>query len=213
MSIMAPPENRPKRRTKYSDEYQKKYPFIRACSSSVQDNLYKFHCTSCNVNVSCAHGGITDVKDHVSSAKHIAAHRNSQRNSRIDAMFRKRSSSGDVDPTIAVETKMVMLLIQHNTFFNISDHLTPLIRNEFKGSTVAESFSCSRTKTAAIVNCLGDHFFEKLKTDMQNQPYSLMLDASNDTGLQKMFPVTVRIYDINFRRIMTKFLDINLLEG
>ncbi|KAJ8048255.1 hypothetical protein HOLleu_00499 [Holothuria leucospilota] len=81
------------------------------------------------------------------------------------------------------------------------------------GNTVAESFTCSRTKTAAIVNCLGDHFFEKLKTDMQNQLYSLMLDASNDTGLQKMFPVTVRIYDINFRRIMTKFLDINLLEG
>lgn len=46
-----------------------------------------------------------------------------------------------------------------------------------------------------------------------HQPNSLMLDASNDTGLQKMFPVTVRIYDINFRRIMTKFLDINLLEG
>lgn len=28
-----------------------------------------------------------------------------------------------------------------------------------------------------------------------------------------MFPVTVRIYDVNFGRIMTKFLDMNLLEG
>ena len=106
-----------------------------------------------------------------------------------------------------------MLLVQHNTFFNISDHLCPLIRNEFKGSAVSESFSCSRTKTAAIVNCLGDHFFENLKTDMQNLPYSLMFDSSNDNGVEKMFPVTVRIYDVNFGRIMTKFLDMNLLEG
>ena len=106
-----------------------------------------------------------------------------------------------------------MLLIQHNTFFNISDHLCPLIRNEFKGSQVAQSFSCSRTKTAAIVNCLGDHFFEELKSDMQEMPYSLMLDGSNDNGIQKMFPITVRIFDVNFSRIMTKFLDMNLLEG
>ena len=128
--------------------------------------------------------------------------------------FKKRKNDTDVDPpTIAAETKMVMLLIQHNTFFNISDHLCPLIRNEFKGSEVAQSFSCSRTKTAAIVNCLGENFFSELKSDMQNMPYSLMLDSSNDNGIQKMFPITVRIFDETFSRIMTKFLDMNLYGG
>ena len=48
---------------------------------------------------------------------------------------------------------------------------------------------------------------------MQKQPYSLLLDASNDKGIEKMFPITVRIYDINFNRIMTKFFDINPLTG
>ena len=66
---------------------------------------------------------------------------------------------------------------------------------------------------AAIVNCLGGHFCEDLVTEMQNLPYSLMLDASNDNGLEKMFPVTVHIYDVNFGRVLTKFLDMNLLEG
>ena len=32
-------------------------------------------------------------------------------------------------------------------------------------------------------------------------------------GLYKMFPVTVRIFDINFGRIMTKFLKMNMLLG
>ena len=48
---------------------------------------------------------------------------------------------------------------------------------------------------------------------MQKQPYSLLLDASNDKGIEKMFPITVRIYDINFNRIMTKFFDIDTLTG
>ena len=73
-------------------------------------------------------------------------------------------------------------------------------------SPAAENFLCGRTKTAAIVNCLGDRFFEKLKNDMQEMPYSLMLDGSNDTGLSKTFLITVRVFDANFNRVMTNFL-------
>ena len=127
--------------------------------------------------------------------------------------FYQKPSTSKMDPSIQAETKCVMLAIQHNSFFNISDHLSPLIRSEFRGSQAAENFSCGRTKTAAIVNCLGDHFFEKLKSDMQEMPYSLMLDGSNDTGLSKTFPITVRVFDVNFNRVMTKFFDMNLIDG
>ena len=44
-------------------------------------------------------------------------------------------------------------------------------------------------------------------------PFSIMLDASNDTGLYKMFPITVHIFDMNFGRVMTKFYDINYMKG
>ena len=132
----------------------------------------------------------------------------------MDELFRKRTATTDeVDPSIKAETKMAMLIVQHNTFFNLSDHLAPFIRKEFKGSSVAESFQCGRTKTAAIVNCIGNYFFEKLKTDMKDLPFSLMLDASNDNGVEKMFPITVWIFDIEFNCVMTKFFDINLIEG
>ena len=33
------------------------------------------------------------------------------------------------------------------------------------------------------------------------------------TGLQKMFPVTVRIFDVNFNHMMKKFFDMNFPEG
>ena len=48
---------------------------------------------------------------------------------------------------------------------------------------------------------------------MQEMPYSLMLDGSNDTGLSKMFLITVRVFDANFNRVMTKFFDMSLIDG
>ena len=54
-------------------------------------------------------------------------------------------------------------------------------------------------------SCLRDHFFEKLKSDMQEMPSSFMSDGSNDTALTKMFPNTVRVFDVNFNRVMTNY--------
>ena len=48
---------------------------------------------------------------------------------------------------------------------------------------------------------------------MIQSPFSIILGGTNDTGLQKMYPVTVCIFDVNFNRIMKKFFDINFLEG
>ena len=192
--VMEQPKKRQKRLTKYSAESHKEHPCIKACSSSVKDT--QSHADTCIYHVN---GNVYLFIIIIIIIFYLG-------NLQIDQLIEKEKS----EPAIVSETKMVMLLIQHNT--TTYHHLCLLIRNEFKGSEVAQSFSCSRTKTAAIVNCLGDHFL-KLKSDMQNMPYSLMLDVSNDNGIQKMFPITVRIFDETFSRIMTKFFDMNLLEG
>lgn len=80
-------------------------------------------------------------------------------------------------------------------------------------SIQAENFACGRTKTSAIINCLGNEFKAELVEDMKKFPFSFMIDGSNDTGIAKMYPITVRIYDVNFNRVMTKFFDMNLIEG
>ena len=105
---------------------------------------------------------------------------------------------------------MVMLLVHHNSFFNLSDHLTRYISNELKGSPAAVNFACGRTKTAAIINYVGSHMKNALVEDIKNNPFSIMRDGSNDSVLYKIFPVTVRIFDIYSCRIMPKFLDMNV---
>ena len=37
--------------------------------------------------------------------------------------FYQKPLTSEIDPSIQAETKFVMLFIQHNSFFNISDHL------------------------------------------------------------------------------------------
>ena len=62
----------------------------------------------------------------------------------------------EIHPFLQTEMKVALLAVHRNTFFNLSDHLTPYIKNEFKGSNATKKISCGRTKTAAIINCIGD---------------------------------------------------------
>ena len=48
---------------------------------------------------------------------------------------------------------------------------------------------------------------------MKNVPYSLAVDDSSDNGLQKMNPLTVRIFDVKRGRVATQLLDMCLASG
>ena len=55
-----------KYKTRYSKEWEKTYPFLKACSTHVFEKEYKFHCSCCNSNLLFAQGGINDVAKHTS---------------------------------------------------------------------------------------------------------------------------------------------------
>ena len=91
----------------------------------------------------------------------------------MDLFLKRSSNQDDVHPSIEAEAKMALMIIQHNTFFNLSDHMTQFIRSEFKDSKAGANFSCGRTKTAAIVNCLGNEFLKLSATTCKSSPLAL----------------------------------------
>ena len=105
------------------------------------------------------------------------------------------------------------MLIHYNTFFNLSDHMTQHVETELKGSSAGENFSCAHSKTPPIANCISNFLREQLIQDMKNSPFSIMVDGSNNTGLEMMLPITVRIFNVNFGSVITKFFYMNLLSG
>ena len=108
---------------------------------------------------------------------------------------------------------MATLLAQHNVPLAVADHLSPMIQDVFDGE-VAKGYSCARTKTTAILNrAVAPAFKAQLVTTMQQKPFSIMIDGSSDTGLEKMNPITVRIFDIGRDKVDTRFLDMCTTSG
>ncbi|CAI6377793.1 unnamed protein product [Macrosiphum euphorbiae] len=74
-----------------------------------------------------------------------------------------------------------------------------------------KKFSCSRTKTKAIiVNVLYPYAYEKLKTYLSNANFvSILIDSSNHKDL-KMIPILVRYFspDSGLKTIILEFTDL-----
>lgn len=50
------------------------------------------------------------------------------------------------------EVKMAMAIVKHNAPFQMADTISPIIRECFKDSKIAQSYSSGRTKTTQIIN-------------------------------------------------------------
>ena len=48
---------------------------------------------------------------------------------------------------------------------------------------------------------------------IENRPYSLSVDGSNDTGVEKLNPLTVKIFDVNRQQVSTQLLDMCTTSG
>ena len=82
-----------------------------------------------------------------------------------------------------------------------------MTREVFDGQ-VAKGYSCARKKSMATLNYAVEPALEEdLVSAMKNSRFSILIDGSNGSGLEKMNPITVRIFDIRGRTVQSKFLD------
>ena len=87
------------------------------------------------------------------------------------------------------------------------DKLSPAIRSLFSDRKVAAKYHLASTKAMCMLNdAIAPSLISDLIVKMKNNPFSPMIDGSNDTGLEKVNPITIRIFDINC--IKTCILDI-----
>eukprot|EP00057_Strongylocentrotus_purpuratus_P019851 XP_011674325.1 PREDICTED: uncharacterized protein LOC105443158 [Strongylocentrotus purpuratus] len=173
-----------------------------------------FRCNVCNQEGSCRHQGLSDIKRHISSKGH-KDRETLQKTTRSIALFThsiKEMSSAETKIRRA-EIKMAMSLVEHNVPLAFSDHLSPLMKECFPDSPTAAGYRSARTKTTCIVNgALAPYFHQQLVKQLREQPFSLSTDGSNDTGLEKMNPLTVKLFDIN-QGVVYRFLDMCTTSG
>ena len=101
---------------------------------------------------------------------------------------------------------MAVLCAHENVPIAFHDKLSPAIRSQFSDSKTATNYHSASTKAMCILNgAVAPSLLAGLVAKMKAGAFSIMIDSSNDTCLEKMNPVTVCIYDVN--RITTCFLD------
>ena len=75
----------------------------------------------------------------------------------------------------------------------------------FPDSRVAEN--CARTKTCVIKGALAPAVCQKVVMQCQTQPFTILIDESNDRACDKEVAILVRVWDHNIRHVATRFLD------
>ena len=88
-------------------------------------------------------------------------------------------------------------IVEHNLSISAADHLGQLFKNIFPDSQIASSYACARTKAFCITKAFQPYYHKQIIDYCKNHPFTVGHDGSNDTGVQKMNPIAVRIFDIN----------------
>ena len=167
-------------------------------------------CTVCQCSVSCHHQGEKDVRRHLEGKDNV---KDLERQQPINNFFRPTSYPIHEKVTRA-EVKMSAVLAHHNIPIAVADHLSPLFKNIFPDSEIAKAYACARTITTCILNgALAKSFRTSLIEQMKTEPFSLATDGSNDSGLQKMNPLTVRYFDSSRAKVTSQLLDMCLTSA
>ncbi|MCG8622687.1 MAG: hypothetical protein MJE68_11925 [Proteobacteria bacterium] len=122
--------------------------------------------------------------------------------------FLNPAASDEAMKRMEAEVRMAVLTASCNVPLAFHDHLSPTLRSIFPDSKIAAKYHSASTKATCMLNlAIAPALKMDLIETMKAHPFSVSIDGSNDTGLEKMNPMTIRIYDETNGKIVTKFLD------
>ena len=168
-------------------------------------HVCRFECRICTKRMKCEYMGKREVLKHCQTQTHQDQAKSFQSQSRLQLI------SSESNARIRAEIKMVVLTATSNIPLAFHDKLSPAIRSLFSDSKTASDYHSASTKATCILNlAVAPVLVQELIENMRAHPFSVSIDGSNDTGLEKMNPVTVRIYNLKENCVSTHFLDMCL---
>lgn len=116
----------------------------------------------------------------------------------MQTFFAKTSVSEEVKKA---EMKMCAFLVEHNLPFRIMEHMSDLMGKCFHDSEITKSFSCKRTKAAALTyNVLKPEVEKEMHTELafsvnirsQKPVFSVIIDESTDVSSKKVLAIVIK---------------------
>lgn len=191
-----------KRKCSFNNELQKEYPFLK----KLEHNPHIAFCSQCSSEINIAHGGVSDIKLHLKTKKHLAGV-NAVAISTSMSKFLTKNDTEKHD-ILAKEAALAYHTVKHSHSFRSLDCTTKLISSLFD-----KKFSSARTKSEAMIkNVLAPDTQKQLMQELiETSCFTLMLDSSNH-GAQKLVPIVVRYFHLH-SGINVKVLELETLPG
>lgn len=168
-------------------------PWLR--SSTKGDGQY--HCTACNFD-GCA--GLSEIIRHSNTKSHQKAACAMKAQVPISVALNTQPAK-DIVTVKQNEIQMASFIVEHNLAFNVSSHLTGLIKSvAATGPKIASQIQMGRTKATMIAkNVLGADELDQLVQMLKIKPFSLIVDESTDLSCIKQLAAVVRLVDDDMR--------------
>lgn len=183
----------------FNNNLQKLYPSLKA-SNFKKTEVF---CQTCNGKFSLRNGGKSSIEKHFKTKKHQNSLSASVSSKKIDNFYSKAKFGSQEEEIAYMEGLMCYHAVRHDHSFRSSDCKTKIMKQ-----IGHEKYSCSRTKSASIVNNVFANFCkEKLDEDLQKSNFvSISFDSSNHKDI-KLIPIIVRYFSVENCQINVKILE------
>lgn len=161
--------------------------------------------------LSIGHGGISDIKDHISSYKHKRSVESSSKTEPLTNFFQPRDHVRN-EKVVAAELTFAYHIVKHHQSFVSADYVNKLLPKMFFDSKIVGEYSTARTKTERLItHVLAPHTIQNVLNDLKNCSfYGISTDASNHKS-DKIFPLLIQYFTLNGMKI--KLLKTESLKG
>ncbi len=180
-------ERRGVKRTHSVSTFHREWSNSWPCIQPVRGHPDKVLCTVCKKTFGIVHQGKRDVERHLDGSEHKRLTQVVNSCQPLTTLLQDRTAQEKVTNA---EVLFTGYILEHNLPFEAAAHAGPLFQRMFPDSTIAKKYGCAATKTAAIVNyAIAPSLHNPLVENLQQNPFSLAIDGSSDSGTESMYPM------------------------
>ncbi|XP_045488672.1 uncharacterized protein LOC123690069 [Pieris rapae] len=182
---------------KYERSYRPEWeqdPLLSSWISRAKEDPDVAFCKACNCKLVTR---LSSLKEHVLSQKHKKHMIGYSGQSSVQQFFKKSPIEEEVKKA---ELNICAMLVEHNLPFRLMDHLSEIISKCFHDSEIAKSFSCKRTKAAAVT-------YNVLKPELEAE---MLADLKSCENIKTL---VTKYYSEKDLQVKTKCLTLVDLQG
>lgn len=184
-------------------------PTFKGWLEPLENDKLKAKCKACNQIMGAKK---SDLVNHSKSKRHVTNVKAIANVETLDNTFQSQEACDLEKRQIFACLRYSLLVVSHYISFRSIDHITAVSKLCFKDPALSNSFKLKRSKCISIIkHVLAPVINDEIILEINNNPFSVLLDESTDISNTRLLCILVRYIQKN--SIKTHLLDIIKIEA